>query len=527
MQINNKKHPAPMQRDARQAASGLSMRGRVTGLVCAWLLCLSGLPAQAQSSEWRQPPMPKALANRLAESTQMHHRLVIKFVEGSALRAQHGRAQVAGRMNATTRAEIDRLNRWLAARGLVIKPLFSAKPEELDQRRQRIHSQSGVWPADLNAYAHVPIEPARGVALRDAVQWLNQLRVIEVAYIKPMDFVVLDLDPPFDDFVNPGATPLLVNHQDYFKDAPIGVGQFKAWQHPGGTGAGVKVMVYDNNYRATHEDLPNLFYSSAKNPVDEHHGTAVLGIVGAKHNGIGLKGGVYDAQFGFQRAGSLGNGESNADNMLNAVNQLNSGDVMVNVIGRKVNALGFACPCNPTQANMMPLEFYPDEFDVVHSATLSGITVVQSAGNGCVDLDDAVLMGMYSDPANDSGSIWAGASLHDSRTPTCYSNSGARVDLHAWGESVAALQFLRVGEIPIFNAGDDRLYGPNFGGTSSAAPIIGACAASVQGQALAAQGAPLTPAEVKTLLLDSGQAQTGELNRPIGPMPNMEEIDFQ
>ncbi len=156
----------------------------------------------------------------------------------------------------------------------------------------------------------------------------------------------------------------------------------------------------------------------------------------------------------------------------------------------------------------------------------SGVSVVEAAGNGCVNFDDAVFLDMFNTNLNDSGAIWAGASLSDSRTPTCYSNYGDRVNLHAWGESVASLLFLRDDEIPLFDSGLDRRYGPNFGGTSSAAPIIAACVASVQAQANTTILGPMSPGIVRDLLMESGQPQTGELSKPIGPMPDLSQINF-
>ncbi len=467
---------------------------------------------------------PKTLALSLADSDQVHDRLVLKFTDDSGIRWQAGRLQSQQRLDHKTQRALTELNRWLTTKNYPAPALFTDNQDLLDRKRARVMQQSGQYLADLNAYVSLKIPSRAGFKFKADLSYLNSLPFIQVAYLEAPSYQGLDFDPPIDDIAPVGITPLLVNHQQYFYPAPQGVGIFDAWDHPGGKGVGVKVIVYDNNYRATHEDLPNLFYTTGGNPVDEQHGTAVLGILGAKHNGIGLKGGVYDAQFGFQEAASAV--ESHADFLLNAADQLNYGDVIVTEVGRKVNALGFECPCNPTQANSVPIEFYPAEYDAISQIVASGISVVETAGNGCVDFDDPVFQGMFDTTINHSGAIWAGASLHDSRTPTCYSNSGERVDLHAWGESVSALLFLRDDEVALFDAGLDRRYGPNFGGTSSAAPIITACVASLQAQSKSAFLGPMSPAEVRDLLVTTGQAQTGELDRPIGPMPDIGDIEF-
>src|SRR5690606_34086159 len=161
-----------------------------------------------------------------------------------------------------------------------------------------------------------------------------------------------------------------------------------------------------------------------------------------------------------------------------------------------------------TQANSVPLEFYPAEFDVISTLTAIGITVVETAGNGCVDFDSDVFEDKFSSSAGDSGAIWVAASEALERSPMCYTNLGSRIDLHAWGESVVTLSYLRENEVPVFDKGPDRLYVPNFGGTSSAGAIVAGAVASVQGQASVMQGQPLAPAFARQLLMETGTPQT-------------------
>lgn len=466
----------------------------------------------------------KDMAIRLADSRQVHDRLVIRFADHLAIRARDGQLGATAVADRQTRRELKQLNSWLRSKQLRPEPLFSLSEERLNRFRAQAMAQSGKTLSDLRSFVALDVPEQPGYQFIDEVAYLNQFSWVVVAYLEAPAYQLLDFDPPIDDIAPVGITPLLVNHQRYFYPAPEGVGLFSAWANPGAKGTGTRVMVYDNNYRASHEDLPNLFYTTGGNPVDEQHGTAVLGIIGAKHNGLGMKGGVYEAEVGFQQAASAGG--SHANNLLNGAMQMGYGDVLVTEVGRKVNALGFSCDCNPTQANTVPIEFYPAEYQVIEQVIAAGITVVEAAGNGCVDFDDPVFQDMFNTDLQDSGAIWAGASLADQRSPTCYSNSGSRVNLHAWGEQVATLLFLRDDEVALFDEGLDRRYGPNFGGTSSAAPIIAACAASVQGQAGATILGPLSPLEVRSLLMETGQPQTGELNRPIGAMPNMENIAF-
>lgn len=466
--------------------------------------------------------LSKDTAIRLADSRQVHDRLVVQFADHLGIRAVNGQLSATAVTDQHIRRELQQLNHWLRSKNLRPQPLFSLPEDRLNRFRERAMAHSGQVLTDLRSFVSLRIPSRPGFSFIDELAHLNRFNWVVVAYLEAPVQALLDFDPPIDDIAPVGITPLLVNHQRYFYPAPEGVGLFSAWVNPWAKGAGTRVMVYDNNYRASHEDLPDLFFTTGGNPVDEQHGTAVLGILGARHNGLGMKGGVYEADIGFQKAASAGG--SHANNLLNGAMQMGHGDVLVTEVGRKINALGFSCDCNPTQANTVPIEFYPAEYQAIEQIIAAGITVVEAAGNGCVDFDDPVFQDMFNTSLQDSGAIWAGASLADQRSPTCYSNSGVRVNLHAWGEQVATLLHLREDEVAIFDEGLDRRYGPNFGGTSSAAPIIAACAASVQAQAGATIMGPLSPLEVRELLMETGQPQTGELDRPIGPMPNMENI---
>jgi hypothetical protein len=210
-----------------------------------------------------------------------------------------------------------------------------------------------------------------------------------------------------------------------------------------------------------------------------------------------------------------------ADEIEAATAQLQSGDVLLIEVAKTV--AGWECECNETQAGSVAQEYHPAEFDAVQTAVLAGITVVEVGGNGCVDYDDPSLDGWFDRAVQDSGAIIVAAGSSSGRVPVCYSPWGSRIDLHAWAEHVACLEFLRVGEVPIFDGGPNRLYGPNFGGTSSAGAIVAGAVAALQGAVTAASpwALPLEPYEVRSLLVDTGTAQTGQLEHPIGPMPDL------
>ncbi|MGZ8467343.1 MAG: S8 family serine peptidase, partial [Candidatus Binatia bacterium] len=64
-----------------------------------------------------------------------------------------------------------------------------------------------------------------------------------------------------------------------------------------------------------------------------------------------------------------------------------------------------------------------------------------------------------------------------------------------------------------------------FSGTSSASPIVTGAVACLQGRAKAKNGAPLTPAKVRAILMQSGTPQVAgpgvPLSQRIGPQPNL------
>ena len=64
-------------------------------------------------------------------------------------------------------------------------------------------------------------------------------------------------------------------------------------------------------------------------------------------------------------------------------------------------------------------------------------------------------------------------------------------------------------------------YTGNFNGTSSAAVIVAGVAANLQGIALAQSGVPLSPLQTRTLLIQTGSPQLGNMAEPIGPRPNL------
>ncbi len=479
------------------------------------LMILWCMPALADAGTSRVPRFSKSFSERLANTDQAAIRGVIKFREGSGIRMDSGRLIAPPGSRAWTDLSV--------IEGLLDR--YGRAPRPLIEHAETFNRISVHASRDLQLYIRFDTEGTPAREWLALIQAINKSPWVEVAYLEAPDAAAENGGTyapknraPF------GITPPLVQHQDYLDPAPWGIDAGSAWSRPGGDGHGVKVMVYDNAYRTTHEDVPKTFYDQHQNGADKAHGTAVMGILGGRNNSSGILGIAHASQFGFQGAASVV--ESHAERLLEAGMELEAGDVLLTEVGKQVNALGFECACNPSQANSVPLEFYPAEFDVISALIAAGIVVVETAGNGCVDFDSAIFAEVSNNGGNDSGAIWVAASESAQHRPICYTNFGSRVDLHAWGEHVAALSYLRMDEIPLFDKGLDRLYVPNFGGTSAAGAIVAGAAASVQGQAIAATGQPLSPETVRDLLRLTGTPQTHDLQRNIGPMPNLGAIGF-
>ncbi|KAK0623985.1 hypothetical protein B0T14DRAFT_517359 [Immersiella caudata] len=125
------------------------------------------------------------------------------------------------------------------------------------------------------------------------------------------------------------------------------------------------------------------------------------------------------------------------------------------------------------------------------------------------------------DYRGDSGAIIVGASTSTvPRRKMVWSNHGARVDVHSWGENITTTMCQEdPSGMGICNDSYEQ-----FGGTSGASPIIVGAALSIQGM-LAAKGRPkLNSVQMRELLKIGGTAAANPEAGNIGVQPDLKAL---
>jgi hypothetical protein len=367
------------------------------------------------------------------------------------------------------------------------------------------------------------------------------------------------------------GTPNYVSSQGYLQAAPNGVDAGYAWTFTGGSGFGVKMIDANGAYNFNHEDLPTPFYPPDAAASTNQHETAEIGIVAAINNGYGMTGIANLACVGYARPDcgiTACDGATRCDYsgaIREATEQLRPGDVIW-IPSQTSSCLEPDLPAPSTslcgviksttsakELDKIPVEWRQEAFDAISEATAKGIIVVEAAGNRARNLDDPRYLRRFDRSSRDSGAIIVGSAQTQLMTPQDLSrcsllaaqplaplpssNYGSRVDVQGWGSRVAATgsgdwpnlapsAFLP----PLAPVGaTDQYYLGGFGGTSAATGIVAGVVACIQGFLKAIGRPPLSPAEMRDLLVATGTPQkdidwdgNGTVDpRHIGPQPNL------
>jgi subtilisin family serine protease len=247
------------------------------------------------------------------------------------------------------------------------------------------------------------------------------------------------------------------------------------------------------------------------------HGTSVLGEMLMVDNTIGGVGLIPSAQghvVGIQRTVNGGPVENQPEAILDAASFLGFGDAML-----------LEMQVGDNNGDLWPVEILDAEYEAIRMATALGITVIEPAGNGGMNLDGPVVrwgeteehsyLNKNGPEFRESGAIVVGAGSSSApHTRLDFSNYGSRVDVFSWGENILTSSV---------DAAYQDIY-DEFSGTSGASPIIVGAALSIQGMVNANRGTKLSPSALRDLIKVGGTPSTSPANDKIGVQPNLRAL---
>ncbi|MBW7475415.1 hypothetical protein K0T92_11705 [Paenibacillus oenotherae] len=368
----------------------------------------------------------------------------------------------------------------------------------------------------LDLYYTAPV-PENGDA-EELIQSLSASHYVEEAYLKPQP-----VEPPTIVLL-PNTTPVQSGNdpnfslQGYANAAPQGHDAPYAWQYEGGDGKGISWVDVEQGWALNHEDLTAhgiVMLPGSLNAAYHSHGTGVLGVVSAVDNTIGNLGITSKATPMVSSQHRSAGGYSTSGAIISAADALQAGDVI----------LLEAQTSYSTASGYVPVEVYPDTFDAIRYAVDRGITVIEAAGNGSVNLDTfqttdgKFVLNRTSPDYKESGAIMVGAVSNTApHTRMYFSNYGSRIDVNSWGMSVHTLDAASSSSTTGYQSG--------FSGTSSASSIITANAISIQGIAKAEFGTAYSTTQLRALLSNStlNTPSSNPATDKVGYMPNLKNI---
>ncbi|OFX82275.1 MAG: hypothetical protein A2W99_09465 [Bacteroidetes bacterium GWF2_33_16] len=394
--------------------------------------------------------------------------------------------------------------------GIAISPLFtSIKPEKLMKLVAKAKEMDSSY-KDGNFFQYFkiicPVEINPQSIIEDLAKWKNiKSSSILKKYSQPAVSYTDEI------YANLPEDP----YQKYLDAAPDGISAKTVWDSSlvGDDGAGINFIDIETGWTLDHVDLnlplTNLLWGS-NDDANRAHGTSVIGIVGAKDNGIGCIGIAPNSNMNV--ISHFGDTVANA--ILKSLEYLSFGDVLL--IEATTSAEYSGTPCD------VPIEINNLEYEAIRLATALGIIVIEPGGNGdgvtsCVNFTDFEVGGKVilkpstvADPNpdfKDSGAIIVTAAQSSLCSQAGYETThakmpwapfGDRIDCYAWGEGIKTLSSDSLGATGTYT--DE----PNlFGGTSGAAAIIAGVVLQMQSLAVANQGYRFSPGQIRKILRNS------------------------
>lgn len=440
---------------------------------------------------------------------------------------------------------VDELNRLLADESATIHPLFGVN-------ERRIEAVRAATPGIVEALAPLSVfysVRADDGKLDELAAKLARMSGVMAAYVKPVAEPPLAPSPeggvksaisaPLADA--PPVTPDFTARQGYLRAAVQGVDADWAATQSGGRGDGCRIIDIEGAWNFSHEDLlQNQGGVIGGTPTTDlgwrNHGTAVVGEFGGDANGLGVVGIAPAANV---RAISIFGGLGSAAAITQAADALSPGDIILIELHRAGPRFNFQPRLD--QRGYIALEWWPDDYEAIRYAVSKGVIVVEAAGNGSENLDDALydtaatgFPASWKNPFNtanpSSGAVLVGAGAPPpgthgvdhgpDRARLDFSNYGARLDAQGWGREVTTTGYGNL------QGGTENIYYTDtFSGTSSASPIVVGALASIQGILRAAGKQLLTPATAQSVLRQTGSPQQDAPGRPatqrIGNRPDI------
>ncbi len=472
-------------------------------------------------------------------------RMVLKFHDGSGVRSDSAGNLVVktelqdsrklrrrGLSPSQVSRDVQAINRYLQRHELASAAMIKTTEADFQEQIKTAEHYWGQEMAELPTYQQVILKDGgRNPMLPIWVRTLNAYQSFELVYAEPVavPFITDKVATPPPAWNSCNAVPIdpaagdLSGLQGYFGAPPTGMNATALNLEPGGLGANIRVIDIEGGY-LPHSDHKTLFQKIGHTTNYHYfHGSAVIGILGALHNGIGLNGLAADASIGFR---SIYN--SNLFNDWGAANS-NSANVAYNIywaakhsmqgvvlieLQRPGVSLDPDCACSNLNGgcSATPVEYWPAEFDTIQVATGNGAVVVQAAANGGRNLDNPVFNtcggGCFDRNHRDSGAILVSGSRDDGITAQCFHGSpnyGSRIDMHGWSEMIP-----NTGNMGwhLYNGdGHCNDYREDFGATSGASAIIAGAVTSLQGAYLAETGSRLDPLTLREALNQTGTPQ--------------------
>jgi subtilisin family serine protease len=271
----------------------------------------------------------------------------------------------------------------------------------------------------------------------------------------------------------------------------------------------------EQGWTLNHEDLAaaNITIISGVNKAYASHGTAVMGEVVAVDNALGNIGIAPHCTARVVSQWRTSTQHNTAEAILSAIDNMSPGDVLL--LEAQTSYAGYG-------TNYLPVEVYQVNFDAIAAATATGIVVVEAAGSSndldaFLDFANKQVLNRASADFRDSGAIMVGAasSTHP-HSRLEFSNYGSRIDCYGWGRNVDTCGGSGAGITD---------YTTNFGGTSSASPIVAGAAILLQSWRRSFTGA-LNPAEMRSVLSSTAlnTASSNPSSDRIGVMPDLKSI---